>query len=541
MSEEPLVNKSQPQPALADADYDLIHATVSETAQGRRFLEEYARRCRPAEPDASLAAIERMQAAIRQGSASERIDLLLEMADMAQTIVRMRAEILAIKPPGRGPFDAMEELDSIVQTTESATSQILTAAEQVQEIAWTMRESGSIEALCDELDARATEIYTACSFQDLTGQRTRKVIQLLRYLEDRINTVVSAQHKPAAALTTASEPSFTSSLVQAGVDAVMQPGKNERQEDRQDATLEDISRLMLAIEPTIGSEQAESSEQPEASLIRSRDDVRPELSVSQTVIAEPDTARRLPDLAVEPATPAAPQPEAELASMILRRLEAELDKMPEAKAETEASALVPPPPIPSVPAAAIIAEPVMPSPSAAADPGLFLAEAMSQLAQTLRPVAPLPPGELVFRAKPMDPPDDPLAELESAMAAAEIKLLQPDDDAQTPAAAEATPPREPDPDAFLFAPKTPAPGDFPAPEMLHAPQQAALQQAAANEAAPSAVEEREAGSFPDPALRTPKTLPPPQAEPEQMKSHASHDPLAPLRAMSEAQKIALFS
>jgi hypothetical protein len=40
---------------------------------------------------------------------------------------------------------------------------------------------------------------------------------------------------------------------------------------------------------------------------------------------------------------------------------------------------------------------------------------------------------------------------------------------------------------------------------------------------------------------TPKTLHPPQAEAEQSKSEESHDPLAPLRAMSEAQKIALFS
>jgi hypothetical protein len=146
---------------------------------------------------------------------------------------------------------------------------------------------------------------------------------------------------------------------------------------------------------------------------------------------------------------------------------------------------------------------------------------------------------LVFRAKPMDPPDDPLAELESAMAAAEMKLLQPDQDAETPAVAEATLPRKPDPDAFLFAP-TPAPGDFPAPGMLHAPQPA-LQQAAANEAAASAVAEGQAGTFPDPALMTPKTLHPPQAEAEQSKSEESHDPLAPLRAMSEAQKIALFS
>jgi len=529
MSEESLANKSLPQSALPDADYDLILATVSETAQGRGFLEEYARRCRPAEPEASLAAIERMQAAIGQVGANERVDLLLEMADMAQTIVRMRAEILAIKPPGGGPFDAMEELDSIVQTTESATSHILTAAEHVQEIAWTMRETGSIAALCDELDARATEIYAACSFQDLTGQRTQKVIQLLRYLEDRINTVVSGRDKTFTALTTAGEPSFTSSsLVQAGVDAVMQPGKNERQDDRQDATLEDIGRLMLAIGPTIGSQQAESSEQPDAAFIRSGEDVRPELSVSETVLAEADDARRLAEWPVEPAAlppatadaeaalpqaewmredPAAAQPEADLASMILRRLEAELNNVPEAKAETETSALVPSPPIPPMPAAPIMAEPVMPL-SAAADPGLFLAEAMSQLAQTLRPVAPLPPGELVFRAKPMDPPDDPLAELESAMAAAEIKLLQSDQDAEAPAAA---------------APEIPA------------------MQAAPKEAIPYAHAKREAGIFPDPAVRTPATPPPAEAGAKQPKSEASHDPLAPLRAMSEAQKIALFS
>ena len=457
MSEQPLAHKSQPQSDLTDADYDLIFATVSETAQGRGFLEEYARRCRPAEPEASLAAIERMQAAIRQGGASERIDLLLEMADMAQTIVRMRAEIMSIKPPSGGPFDAMEELDSIVQTTESATSQILTAAEQVQEIAWTMRESGSVEALCDELDARATEIYTACSFQDLTGQRTRKVIQLLRYLEDRINTVVNAEGKFAPASTAASEPSFTSSsLVQAGVDAVMgSPDKT----NRQDATLEDISRLMLAIEPMIGSQDAESSEQRDATLIPAGADVRPQLSVSETVLAEADAARRLAERTMEPAAPpagtadaeaarplpggiledlAAPQPEAELASKILRRLEAELEKVPEAKAETQKSALVPSPPIPPVSAVPIMAEPFTPSPSAIADPELFLAEAMSQLAQTLRPVPSLPPGDLVFRAKPMDPPADPpldpLAELESAMAAAEIKLLQSGQDAEAPAA-----------------------------------------------------------------------------------------------------------
>jgi len=404
---------------------------------------------------------------------------------MAQTIVRMRAEILAIKPSRSGPFDAMEELDSIVQTTESATSNILSAAEQVQEIAWTMRESGLSAAVCDELDARATEIYTACSFQDLTGQRIRKVIQLLHYLEDRINSVVSAQGKAPAAVPVAAEPSLTgSNLVQAGVDAVMgQPGNIEGQENRQDATLEDISRLMLAIEPTIGSQQGDSSEAPDAVLVRSVQDVRPELSVAATV---------------------------------------------EAEAEAESEALGRSPPNPDAPA--------RPSPAAAAEPGLFVPEVMSQLAQTLRP-APLPPGEVVFRAKPMDPSAD-------SITAAERKLPQQDEDVPTSVVAararsagmKAAPPPQPDPDNFLLA----QPKDFLPPDVLQG-LEAALREVAAEEPAATAVAEWEAGSFPDPALVTPATLPPPHAEAEQPKSAASHDPLAPLRAMSEAQKIALFS
>src|SRR5262249_54811599 len=110
-----------------------------------------------------------------------------------KTIARTKAEIAAIKPDAehQGKFgEATEELDSIVHATEGATSDILAAAEQVQEVAWTLREQGVETEFCDLLDGRATDIYTACSFQDLTGQRTQKVINVLRYLEGRINAMI---------------------------------------------------------------------------------------------------------------------------------------------------------------------------------------------------------------------------------------------------------------------------------------------------------------------------------------------------------------
>src|SRR5690349_18441481 len=152
MSEESLAHKNPPPSALPDADYDRIYATLTETAQGRSFLEEHARRIRPTSLEASLIAIERIQAAIRAEGGGERTDVLLEMAEMAQAIVQLRAELGGSQLPGAAPLGATEELGSIVEATEHATSNILAAAEKVQEIAWTLRESGANNALCDLLD-----------------------------------------------------------------------------------------------------------------------------------------------------------------------------------------------------------------------------------------------------------------------------------------------------------------------------------------------------------------------------------------------------
>jgi chemotaxis protein CheZ len=179
---------------LSDADYEAIEAAVVETNRGRWFLAEYARRNRHADTKMLLTAIDRLEAAIRGERTAESVDRIrFDLVEMAKAIARTKAEIAAIKPDieQAGKFgQATEELDSIVNTTEAATSDILAAAEQIQEVAWTLREQGLDPEVCDLLDAKATAVYTACSFQDLTGQRTRKVIQVLRYLEGRINAMI---------------------------------------------------------------------------------------------------------------------------------------------------------------------------------------------------------------------------------------------------------------------------------------------------------------------------------------------------------------
>jgi chemotaxis regulatin CheY-phosphate phosphatase CheZ len=184
-----------PSPApISDADYEAIEAAVVETTRGRWFLAEYARRNRHAETTGLIDALQRIEAKIDAPRHDPQLDRVrMSIMEMAQAIARTKDEIAAIKPTQEveGRFgEATEELDAIVTTTETATDDILRAAEQIQEVAWTLRERGFEGPICDMLDERATDIYTACSFQDLTGQRTRKVISVLRYLEARINAMI---------------------------------------------------------------------------------------------------------------------------------------------------------------------------------------------------------------------------------------------------------------------------------------------------------------------------------------------------------------
>jgi chemotaxis protein CheZ len=184
-----------PAPApFTDADYEMIAAAVLETARGRWFLAEHARRNRNADTRLVLDAIERLERLIAQrGQPLETDRVRFDLVEMMNAITRTKSEIAAIRP-GRDAashFDeASNELDAIIGATEKATSDILAAAERVQEIAWALREQGVDAAICDLIDTHATAVYTACSFQDLTGQRIRKVIDVLRFLEDRINAMI---------------------------------------------------------------------------------------------------------------------------------------------------------------------------------------------------------------------------------------------------------------------------------------------------------------------------------------------------------------
>src|SRR5215471_6710046 len=194
MTDEPFSPSPSAPPPPTEADYEAIAAAVMGTVRGRWFLAEFAKRNRNADSGLILDRIDRIEKLLHAPPAvspAERVRI--DLVEMAKAIARTRSEIAAIKPDGdaKGTLsEASEELGSIVKTTERATSDILAAAERIQEIAWTLRERGTDGAICDALDQRATDVYSACSFQDLTGQRIRKVVEVLQFLEDRIRAMI---------------------------------------------------------------------------------------------------------------------------------------------------------------------------------------------------------------------------------------------------------------------------------------------------------------------------------------------------------------
>jgi chemotaxis protein CheZ len=94
------------------------------------------------------------------------------------------------------------ELSAVVNGTERATQKILAAAEEIDSAANTLSAAlkGKIEQnLAHDIQDLVIEIFEACNFQDLIGQRVAKVLGTLRFVEDHIVRVLDEIKNPAAA------------------------------------------------------------------------------------------------------------------------------------------------------------------------------------------------------------------------------------------------------------------------------------------------------------------------------------------------------
>lgn len=118
------------------------------------------------------------------------LKLYQEIEGLAIYIHKAKAEIAALRPhdiQNEYIASATDELDAIVGATETATNEILDAAEKLEELS---------SDVTPEVGARiadvTTRIFEACNFQDITGQRITKVVSALKHIEERVEALISA-------------------------------------------------------------------------------------------------------------------------------------------------------------------------------------------------------------------------------------------------------------------------------------------------------------------------------------------------------------
>ena len=186
--------------SLTDEEYYDIGDALASTARGRAFLRARDQRLRVVAVDEvrrlTLSVRDWATSRIEKAGGEAHMEVLRrELQEMAAYIQKSRGEIAAMRlkdnTDGSGNSRihySVGELDAIVSSTERATSDILNASERIFSLASDL--PPELEHISAEMTTHATDIMTACSFQDLTGQRITKVVNTLRYLEQRVAAMV---------------------------------------------------------------------------------------------------------------------------------------------------------------------------------------------------------------------------------------------------------------------------------------------------------------------------------------------------------------
>ncbi|WP_377846647.1 hypothetical protein [Bosea sp. UC22_33] len=163
---------------LSQADYEAIEAAVMETARGRWFMVEYAKRNRQADTLQLLGAIQRIERVVGLGvQETSRETNLIEAAALISDL-RTDLERISGKAEARS--------SGLAAQIEKAAGSVLAATESIQEAAWGLRETGADTEACDTLDRRAAEISTAIGVVDSVVQRIDKIADTIAMLDSSL-------------------------------------------------------------------------------------------------------------------------------------------------------------------------------------------------------------------------------------------------------------------------------------------------------------------------------------------------------------------
>jgi chemotaxis protein CheZ len=124
-------------------------------------------------------------------------ELTEQLTDLSTAIAETKRELASMRDPNvksAGEVkSATQELDAVVNATESATNDIMNAAELIDDLASRLKSqatSQSDASLAEEINEKVVNIFEACNFQDITGQRITKVVNTLAFIDERVSRMM---------------------------------------------------------------------------------------------------------------------------------------------------------------------------------------------------------------------------------------------------------------------------------------------------------------------------------------------------------------
>lgn len=124
----------------------------------------------------------------KMDATSQSREVFTHIAELAQIIDSLKKDISSYNPEhvkNSHIPDATDELDAVVTATAEATNKIMNVCEEIEEI------TADLDPGIRELVSSKTgQIYEACSFQDITGQRIRNVVGTLRVIEVKLDQIM---------------------------------------------------------------------------------------------------------------------------------------------------------------------------------------------------------------------------------------------------------------------------------------------------------------------------------------------------------------
>lgn len=166
--------------------YEALESAVMESARGRWFLAEYARRHRAADTMMLLDALRKLENAAAATSRPSP-----DIVDLATAIKTVRSEIAAInndRLPDGGRVSADQRLYSrIADDARSATSELAKRSISLHVIAGGLKASTVEEEHVEAVEANARSLETLSWSQEVLSQRIAKAMGLLSHIDEALN------------------------------------------------------------------------------------------------------------------------------------------------------------------------------------------------------------------------------------------------------------------------------------------------------------------------------------------------------------------